>query len=73
MEKYTGILSNRPIVLKKNNFNIPLDTLDIVFSIASYTTSRFLLIRQFMFGHKFGEFLFNRKLGKKKTKKKTKK
>ena len=73
VEKYTGILSNRPIVLKKNNFNIPLDTLDIVFSIASYTTSRFLLIRQFMFGHKFGEFLFNRKLGKKKTKKKTKK
>ena len=70
VEKYTGILSNRPIVLKKNNFNIPLDTLDIVFSIASYTTSRFLLIRQFMFGHKFGEFLFNRKLGKKKTKKK---
>jgi hypothetical protein len=73
VEKYTGILSNRPIVLKKNNFNIPLDTLDIVFNIASYATSRFLLIRQFMFGHKFGEFLFNRKLGKKKTKKKTKK
>ena len=73
VEKYTGILSNRPIVLKKNNFNIPLDALDIVFNITSYITSRFLLIRQFMFGHKFGEFLFNRKLGKKKTKKKTKK
>lgn len=73
VEQYTGILSNRPIILKQNSFNIPVDALDIVFNIMSYTTSRFLLIKQFMTGHKFGEFLFTRKLGKKKTKKKSKK
>ena len=73
VERYTGILSNRPIILKNNNFNIPLDSVDIVFNITSYITSRFLLIKEFMIGHKFGEFLFNRKLGKKKSKKKSKK
>ena len=72
IEKYTGISSNKPIIINKNNFSIVRDSANIVFSISTYINIRFLLIKDFMVNHKFGEFIFNRKLGKKKTKKKTK-
>jgi ribosomal protein S19 len=73
IEKYTGITSSNPIIINNNNFSITKDAVNIVFKISNYYRFRFLFIKDFMVNHKFGEFLFNRKLNKKINKKKKKK
>jgi ribosomal protein S19 len=72
IERTTNIKNSVPISIWRTNITITNDSSDITFCIKNSIRFRFFLIKTFMFGHKFGEFILHENYLKKKEKKKIK-